>query len=83
MLDEVMKVIQMKENVNKRIIFQDFHKVCMSGKFVLLWMSGKFVLLWQSYLAAAGLDTDPLFYQQVLQEIFENEFTHKFRVEHS
>ena len=45
-------------------------------------MSGKFVLLWQNYLTAAGLDTDPLFKQQLLQEIFESVLTQKFKIEH-
>ena len=74
MLDKVTKVIQVKESINNKKLFQDFHKLCTSRKFVSLW---------QNYLEAAGLDVDPLFYQQVSQEMFESVLTQKFKIEHN
>ena len=74
LVDEISKVIRVKSNINKEKIFQDFHK---------LHISGQFISLWQSYLEAVGLEVDPLFYQQVSQEIFESLLTQKFKIEHN
>ena len=35
-LDEVTKVIQVKDSINKKKLFKGFHKLCTSGKFVSL-----------------------------------------------
>ena len=74
LVDKISKVIQVKNTINKEKIFQDFHK---------LRISEQFISLWQSYLEAVGLEVDPLFYQQVSQEIFESLLTQKFKIEHN
>ena len=63
LVDEISKLIQVNSTLNKEKIFKDFHK---------LRISEEFISLWQNYLGAVGLEADPLFYQQVSQEIFES-----------
>ena len=74
LVDEISEVIQVKSTLNKERIFKDFHK---------LRMSEEFISLWQNYLGAVGLEADPLFYQQISQEIFESLLIQRFKVDHN
>lgn len=73
LLHTISKIIQVKKSIiNKERIFQDFHQLNISLQFVSLS---------HNYLEVTGLDVDPLFYQQVTQEMLESLLTQKFKAE--